>query len=1096
MQVGLQLAGSPADGAAIAVLLDAAPRLAEAPWSVVLEQDGPGTVLLSEAITDTWVEPLLRRGLKLVTVAEANGLLRVLPLQGEPVRWSAWRRRQAPRLLEALRPSRLPGEPPVDEALFVMRPDSPAPRLLLERLLLLERGDAQVCHFDGEDGRPRLAVRVQRPPLYLLMTARDGDGEVDVYARSGGPLWVAWSYAHPLAERAAAALARANQQALVDRDGAWLRTGPEWRLRSIHDAITPELAAVRVDLRPAEPDLRFRVRLRLAPGPTSEPDLWLLDPAQLLALEPLIEASTSDELGRLTVARLTGDDGTLYLLRERVRPGSTRMAIRVSDTLGLPGYARVAGADNLYIPTDRKLVPQLRRDDLRALLGLERAHTVVITEDHDGPRVVTIAEVDEAPLQRWIDYVATDRRLELDRLLERSVFEFPEVSIAWPEVHRPAPERPAREARAPRVQARAPARVEPTAAPEPITDAEAAARLRALRERARELERRVIVGGCDEVEVWRELGEVKATLDESDEAADCFELALLHAGPPHPRELSALLVAANRGPPISDDLLTELVIADRRTPAESSRLGAWLVDRLAAGRPPPDEVMQLALPIFADPRLPVPRRLAWTVLAAWHHHARDRLGVTRAKESVLGGINERGLSELHDLPRFVRQALSREADDLAEAAEPRSGGGDRLQQGQLLALDSLWHSAELAGIPELDARSNYLRLIFAVGFSRLGARGLAQELIAPIELELDVHEPCNRALFRLYMARIAHEASGGAAEVWAAEVARSLEGVRDPKHRQAAQWLQRRSLWLRLEADEPGVTRTIRHALPPELDSAGLAEHLTRVLAPGSGLFDYVIAEAVELCVRRALASGSDAIVGEVLAAAEPGLESITILSHRAEAIATCIHGAAALGDDAMVGRLLDALVAIARSPRLGSAQELTQATTRGLVALRRFGGVEPARALLEALAGVQAQTSGDRVRLLSTVASGFVQLGEERSADAMLDLLCGLVFGGELDYVSRAQAGLAVAGALRHWPNVARVDRFRRFLDGLDVFRDTFTASRWFDTHRILILEAIVDSLADSRTRHSDRVQGFLDHEEHALRRRIVTDWSALCGP
>jgi hypothetical protein len=358
-----------------------------------------------------------------------------------------------------------------------------------------------------------------------------------------------------------------------------------------------------------------------------------------------------------------------------------------------------------------------------------------------------------------------------------------------------------------------------------------------------------------------------------------------------------------------------------------------------------------------------------------------------------------------------------------------------------------------------------------------------------------VHEPCNRALFRLYMARLAYEASGGAAEVWAAEVARNVNFIRDPKHRQAAQWLQRRSLWLRLDADDPTVARTIRYTLPPELDSAGLAEHLARVLAPGNGLYDYVIAEAVELCVRRALASGSDAIVAEVLAAAEPGLESLSILSHRAEAVASCIHGAAALGDDALVGRLLDALMAIARSPKLGSAQELTQATTRGLVALRRFGGVEPARALLEALAGVQAQTSGDRIRLLATVASGFVQLGEERSADAMLDQLCGLVFGSSLDYVARAQAGLAVAGALRHWPNVARVDRFRRFLDELDVFRDTFTASRWFDTHRILILEAVVDSLADSRTRHSDRVQGFLDHEEHALRRRIVTDWSALCG-
>ena len=184
MLVGLQLAGTPADGAALAVLVEAAPRLAEAAWSVAIEQDGPGSVLLSEAITDTWIEPLQRRGLALATVAEVEGALLISPLIGEPRRWEAWHHRSAPRLIEALRPLRLPGEPLVDEALFVMRPDSPAPRLLLERLLLLERGDAQVCHFVTDAGAPRFAVKVARPPLYLLMAARDGDGEVDVYARS------------------------------------------------------------------------------------------------------------------------------------------------------------------------------------------------------------------------------------------------------------------------------------------------------------------------------------------------------------------------------------------------------------------------------------------------------------------------------------------------------------------------------------------------------------------------------------------------------------------------------------------------------------------------------------------------------------------------------------------------------------------------------------------------------------------------------------------------------------------------------------------------------------------------------------------------
>ncbi|MCY1060860.1 hypothetical protein [Nannocystis sp. SCPEA4] len=1094
MRFCLLLTGTASDGAALAVLVEAAPWLAERTWSVMLDLSGPGSAIACEALDAVLADRLLPRGLPLATLVEQDETLVVTPLrENTPTRWHVWRERTAPRLVEALRPRRIAGEPLVDEALFVMRSESPAPRLLLERLLLLGRADAQVVSFVDEAGAGSFAVKVKSPPIYLMMAARDGAGDVAVYGRNGNsPLWVAWSFEHPTPGPAVASLTRGNQIALVDRDGAWLRTPAEWRVRAIHDAIAPELQATHVALRPVASEVRFQVPIRLAPAVIIDPDLWLLTPEQLLELEPLIEVSTSDELSRLTVARLTGADGTVYLLRERVRPGAARMAARVSDTLGVPGYAQVAGADNLYVPTGRRLLPVLRRDDLRALLGLERAHTVVITEDRDGPRVVTIVEVDEQPLQRWIDYVATDRRLELDKLLERSVFEFPEVTIEWPkEVRQPAPKKTERR-EAPVKRAPAPKPVVQEEAASTI-DADAAAQLRALREQVRTLERRVIVGGCDEPEVWRELGEVKALLGDGDEAADCLEMALLHGGPPYDATLAQRLMAATRGSE-SDDALMEWVVADRRTPAEASRLGASLVARVAMQRPPADEVMQLALPIFADPRLPVSRRLAWAVLAGWHHHARDRLGITRAKEAILGGINERGLSELHDLPRFVRHALAREGEDASdEAPESR---GDRLQQGQLIALEAMWHEAAHAGLPEMDASANFLRLIFAVGFARLGARSLAQELIAPIELEIDVHEVANRALFRLYMSRLAHESSGGSAEVWAAEVARIVGGVRDARAQQAVVWLQKRSMWLRTTAEEEALAaRTTRFKLPPGVDVSGLAEVVAREMSQGSRTFDYLVAEAVDVCVRRALASGSDAVVAEVLASAEPGLGNIQILSHRAEAVAACIHGAASLGDDAMLGRLLDALVNIARSDKLGSARELVRATQRGLTALRRFGGLEPARGLLEALSRVHAYTSSDQISLLATVATGFVQIGEERVADEVLGTLCNQVLGGSLDYVTRAQGGLAVAGALRHWPNVSRIDRFRRFVAELHQFRDTFTTSRWFDTHKILILEAIVDSLADSRTRHSDRVQGFLDQEEHALRRRIVTDWSAVCG-
>ncbi|PCC71845.1 hypothetical protein SAMN02745121_03197 [Nannocystis exedens] len=1092
MRFCLLLTGTASDGAALTVLAEAAPFLTERTWSVMLDMSGPGSALACEALDAVLADRLLPRGLPLATAIEQDETLVLTPLRGgPPARWDLWKERSAPRLVEALRLRRVPGEPLVDEALFVMRADSEAPRLLIERLLLLGRSDAQVVSFVDE-AAGSFAVKVKAPPIYLMMAARDGGGEVAVYGRHGASsLWVAWSFEHPAAGAAAASLARVNQAALVDRDGQWVRTPAEWRARAILDAAAPELEAPRVAMRSVASEVRFRVPIRLAPAALTDPDLWLLTPEQLLELEPLIEVSTADELSRLTVARLTGADGTVYLLRERVRPGAARMAGRVSDTLGVPGYSQVAGADNLYVPTGRRLMPVLRRDDLRALLGLERAHTVVITEDHDGPRVVTIVEVDEQPLQRWIDYVATDRRLELDKLLERSVFEFPEVTIEWPkEARQPAPKRPqTREGPVKRAPPPKPVVVEEPAS---AIDVDAAAHLRALREQVRALERRVVAGGCEEPEVWQELGEIKAALGDGDEAADCFEMALLHGGPPYDAKLAARLLSATRGSD-SDDALMEWVVADRRTPADASRLGASLVARVATQRPPADELMQLALPIFADPRLPVSRRLAWAVLAGWHRHARDRLGITRAKEAILGGINERGLSELHDLPRFVRHALAREGDDHSdESVEARA---DRLQQGQLVALEAMWHEAAHAGLPEMDAPTAFMRLIFAVGFARLGARGLAQELIAPVELEIDVHEVPNRALFRLYMARLAHESSGGSPEVWAAEVARTVESVRDPRMQQAVTWLQKRSMWLRTTYEEESAARTTRFKLPAGVDVSGLADVVAREVSVGTRSYDYLIAEAVDVCVRRALASGSDAVVAEVLASAEPGLGNIQILSHRAEAVAACIHGAASLGDDAMLGRLLETLVNIARSEKLGSARELVRATQRGLAALRRFGGLEPARALLEALARVHAYTSSDQIALSATVATGFVQIGEERVADEVLDTLCTQVLGGSLDYVTRAQGGLAVAQALRHWPNMTRVERFRRFVAELAVFRDTFTASRYYDTHKILILEAIVDSLADSRTRHSDRVQGFLDQEEHALRRRIVTDWSAVCG-
>ncbi|HFE44184.1 MAG TPA: hypothetical protein ENJ18_01655, partial [Nannocystis exedens] len=816
MQIGLRLRASPTDIAALATLVEVAPSITEGVWLCWSARIGGASIVSHAELDLEGARVLCERGLDMVSWSlgddgddgdDGELWIRALGKSSPEECWQAPRRREAPNLLEALRPLRIAGEPQVDEALFVMRADSREPRLLLERLLLLGRGDAQVCEFELLDGSSRFAVKVPSPPVYLLMRARDGDREDDrdgdsaadsvprisVFAREAkSPLWVAWSYLHPLAAAAVAKLKRADQVALVDEHGVWLRGPAEWRTRSIYDALLPEIDAGVQTLTPTTSELRFAIRIRLVPGPLVDPELWLLDTEQFLDLEPLIEAATGDELSRLTVARLFDGLGARYLLRERVRPGVMPLAARVSETLGVRGFARVAGADNLYLPSDRRLLPMLRRDDLRRLLDLDTAHLVLVSEDSDGPQIIRVPELDEVPLSRWIDYVATDRRLALDQLLERSVFEWPEVRVEWPEVKRRAPAPPPpRERRPKKRRAPVPIVADEVEAEEAPPEVDQGARLRLLRAEARELERSLAVGGIDDPEPWKRLGNLKIELDEADEGVVCLEVALFHGGPPYDHSVARMLSRAHldllrrKG---GSELILELLVADRRTPAELSALAVLVIECLAAGVPPSDEVMQLAVPLFSDPRLPVSRRLAWSLLAAWHHHAGDRLGLTRAKEALLGGVNERGLSELHDLPRFVRYALTLD-DDEGDMEAARTS--DRLRQGQLMALEELWRVVEEQGLPELDAQANYVRLIFGVGFARLGARSSAIQIVAPIDLEIDVHEAPNRTLFRLYLARLAHEASGGSEASWDAEAGKQIDAISDDRHRKVVLWLQR-----------------------------------------------------------------------------------------------------------------------------------------------------------------------------------------------------------------------------------------------------------------------------------------------------------------
>ena len=692
----------------------------------------------------------------------------------------------------------------------------------------------------------------------------------------------------------------------------------------------------------------------------------------------------------------------------------------------------------------------------------------------------------------WVEYIATDRRVALDRSMERSVFDMPAMQVEQPKAERPKltvrPPQPK-----PRTFEVKRERPEPAAlvkaAPEPA-QAEGSENLLALREKAKPLEALISPGGHTEPQTWHELGHIKAQLSELDEACACLESALFYAKPAEQRTIARALLS-HRAQQLSKppDALSDMLLKDSFTATEAAYLGARLAERILSSAPPSDELVQVALQLYTKGDLPTSRRLTWCFLRAWHNHANDPLGLTRAKETLLGQLNVEGLSQMYDLPRFVRLSLALEDSDDAPAL-------DSSRAEQLSALESLWAPLE-EHLEEFDAQANFTRLIFAVGYMRLGAAARAKDIVQPVEHELPAHDVPNQLLFRLYLSRMAFEATEGDQEAWLKEADQVLTGVSDQQRRPAA-WLRERSLWLAPPKQVREVElpeKVLRLIEPYEEALESLPQMFSELKRRWPSLYDYQVAAIIERALRAALASGNEALISEVLEAVEPLLSAMKILGHRVKTIGACIKAAQTIEEKPRVERLLGEVVRIAGQDDVPWVRELLVAVQPGLSALRRHGAHEAAARLLQALEPIPVRTFSEQIMLKAALAGGFLQVKESQKATQLVDEALAQVFDPQLDYVGRYEGGALTLDVLRHWPTDARLLRYQRVVEGLSAFRDAFTTGQYFKAHKILILEHVVDAMADSQTQRSDRVQSFLDAEEYAVRRRIISDWSELCG-
>ncbi len=116
MKYALRLTGTERDLAALHTLTLAAEPLIEAPWTVLSAPSSKRSLLLSARLDIAVAQQLHARGLDVVRTTRRGASLALSPMQGpgEAKRWDDVTEREAPSLVEALRPVRLRGDLGVD----------------------------------------------------------------------------------------------------------------------------------------------------------------------------------------------------------------------------------------------------------------------------------------------------------------------------------------------------------------------------------------------------------------------------------------------------------------------------------------------------------------------------------------------------------------------------------------------------------------------------------------------------------------------------------------------------------------------------------------------------------------------------------------------------------------------------------------------------------------------------------------------------------------------------------------------------------------------------------------------------------------------
>jgi hypothetical protein len=635
--------------------------------------------------------------------------------------------------------AKMPGDPELASqtpVLFELESADDLPTLVLEMLRL--GNDRQSFRwFESENGS-RVLLRVLGPPYYTLLraidrTASGTKGIVRAYLEASPRVWVEYGFAHPFGSQ----IKVPEQQLVLLRSPRHWEFLDESPFEDVYGILTFNLPQVPVGWNESVAPETIAVPLKLAPGNAADaPELWVLRENAIDQLDAFVRDADAALLQRLTFAVAADAEGRKLVVL-RTRPSKLPPPVLPFESAA--GFKPFWKLPNLFLPSNKRLHPTLRRDAVRRLLADDPDRVVWLHAGANGE--FTPESVPDAafrPLEDWIEYVIETNPEPLQEWIGAAQFDFDSFVCGEsgprpkaPDLEEePIPEDKPAKPVAPLKLAKPRPGPAPKAELAPAPQAQPPSAWRIRRE-ALEEEFLAVDGPLDSPErraLWPKLAQANAGEGSRAEASVAWLNAMWSDH--HASVFANEWFASEFNGGTLDEKEFDRRLNLRKPSLEDLRAMVagflWLSQKPPAWLPARLSAIQA---FFESHESALPVRAVWLVAVRQAELAgKDVLGLARVRDRLLLRLQEEGLRAERDLPTFLRYAGLKDSNRLRVARDKAL---------ELRTMARTWSAAIPVNAPFID-------LFFAFALARLGESAEAKELLDSAGTMVSLSHPADK----------------------------------------------------------------------------------------------------------------------------------------------------------------------------------------------------------------------------------------------------------------------------------------------------------------------------------------------------------------